>query len=361
MTSTQNEVASIFREDSRTKKNIAHSASRRVGKRKGCKLPARTAAEMKKLNGPCVTYRLDDPMNWTQFTQLPLNIQQEYVGNLARKFRVNQNKLCDLFGAKQEAIATYFDNKSLSTLYAKTIAAAGPDAEPDLAGWNQFVNSLWRPKAEPEQMDDIMEKVATGLLAMREKLGISQEKLADLLGCSRVAVSRGERQVCSKAYAANLWALMCVYEKKGRKAAVKPVAPDAPVKAQDADERKDLAMKLRDLRTMAKMTQQEVADMLQCSIATVSRAEHCHISVRAARQMLEALMDNCKQAARDPKLVPAEEPAESEERSLELPDMVDAVTLTGPVRDVLDGIWELFGESGDTITVAVARKCEIQA
>lgn len=345
--STHNEAATIFREDSREKKNIAHSASRRVGMRKGCKFIPRTATEQKKLNGPCTTYRLDEPMTWAQFTQLPLNIQQEYVENLAKKYRVAQYKLCDLFGATQAAIANYFDGKKFSTLYESTIAAAGPDSEPDLVAWNQFVNSLWRPKADPEQLDveDVMGKVATELLALRAELNISQNKLAELLGCSRVAVSRGERQACSKAYSANLWKLITEYKERNSKL----TSTTASAKGQDVDERGTLAAKMRELRTVAKLTQQEVADMLCCSIATVSRAEHGHISVKAARRLLETLMANCKHSYTDQCDVDY-----SEEQAMK-PDMVEVVTLTGPVRDVLDTIWKLFGETGDNITITAAR------
>ena len=59
-----NNAEAIFKQDSREKKTIGHSAAKRVGKRKRVTFPSDylSAKELKRMNGDVKNYRLDQPI-----------------------------------------------------------------------------------------------------------------------------------------------------------------------------------------------------------------------------------------------------------------------------------------------------------
>ena len=83
----------------RHKKSGAHS--------KSCSMPTdtMTAAEIKKLNGNVVTYRLGKPMNWETFTAMPADLQAEYINKLIDRYGVTTTRLAGMFGVDKENLA----------------------------------------------------------------------------------------------------------------------------------------------------------------------------------------------------------------------------------------------------------------
>lgn len=93
------------------KKRIAHSAAhmKRGSKSKKCTLPSDhlTPAQWKRRNGPVSTYKLDAPMSWEQFREMPFDLRKKYLNNLY-----------DLYGASDTRIG------AMMFVHPQTIARA---------------------------------------------------------------------------------------------------------------------------------------------------------------------------------------------------------------------------------------------
>ena len=73
---------------------------------KACHMPAdtMTAAEIKKLNGNVVTYRLGKPMNWETFTAMPADLQAEYIKKRIDRYGVTHTRLAGMLGVDKETL-----------------------------------------------------------------------------------------------------------------------------------------------------------------------------------------------------------------------------------------------------------------
>ena len=91
-----------FDYDAMQKKRIARGAShmKRGSKSKKCTLPSDylTAAQKRRLNGPVITYKLDEPMNWESFKAMPEDLQKKYILNLQETYQANNDMLGKMFG-----------------------------------------------------------------------------------------------------------------------------------------------------------------------------------------------------------------------------------------------------------------------
>lgn len=90
-------------EDSISKKNIARSSRNKrtnCGKRGGVRLPSdfMTKKELKAMNGEVKTYKLHDPMTWSEFKDLPDDLKKEYVKYIRQRFKATDTALADAFG-----------------------------------------------------------------------------------------------------------------------------------------------------------------------------------------------------------------------------------------------------------------------
>lgn len=213
MTPNPKELEIDLEMENRHKKNIAQSARKRVGRRRGCDFLPRTKSELKAMNGPCTTYRLNEPMKWASFTQIPTRIQIEYLRSLVKRFHATEEMLPSLFGATPTAVRYYLSSKGL----AGVMASCCENQAPDMEGWRSFTNRLWHPDASapvPEAVSVIpvdrhgkltsptakdtesRDELAKGL---QEMLGDYKDKtaLAEYLCVSRMLVARGLRKTLS--------------------------------------------------------------------------------------------------------------------------------------------------------------------
>lgn len=82
-----------FYETVNERKALNASARRRVNgsHSKKCSLPSDnlTAAQRKKLDGPCVSYSLRKPISWADFRDMPLDLQNRYLEWLQNEFRAS--------------------------------------------------------------------------------------------------------------------------------------------------------------------------------------------------------------------------------------------------------------------------------
>ena len=90
-------------EDSISKKRTAQSARHRrthCGKGGSVKFPSdyMTKKELKAMNGECKSYRLNDPMMWEEFKQLPDDIKTMYIKGIREKYDIPDKYLADAMG-----------------------------------------------------------------------------------------------------------------------------------------------------------------------------------------------------------------------------------------------------------------------
>lgn len=121
----------------RLARNQFHNAKYKHG---GCHLPHEdlTPAQMKRRNGPMMTYSMNQPMSWNAFKCMPHDLQQQYLDGL---------HAC--FGVGPSDIAKYLFLCTPNNLHQSTVAmgltAAKRDKNCDLDGF-----LAWLRKADED-------------------------------------------------------------------------------------------------------------------------------------------------------------------------------------------------------------------
>lgn len=146
-----------FDYDVKQKKAIARGAfSKKNGsKSKYCSLPSdhMTEAQWKKRNGEVMSYNLKQPLNWVQFTTMPVEIQEEYLRRLSDKYHVTIRCLADLFGMSWDTVRRYLKANHPWLKFKRGNAMSNEDkagfAE-FLCGSDPFVPASAPAEKEPE-------------------------------------------------------------------------------------------------------------------------------------------------------------------------------------------------------------------
>jgi hypothetical protein len=102
----------IFKNESREKRQIANSARKKHGCKKGCRLPSDnlTKKQMEEMNGVVKTYNLEKQMTWENFRKMPMDIQKEYVTNMMEKHGARKVDLAKMLGASEGSFMQYSHN-----------------------------------------------------------------------------------------------------------------------------------------------------------------------------------------------------------------------------------------------------------
>ena len=121
----------------RLARNQFHNAKYKHG---GCHLPHEdlTPAQMKRRNGPIMTYSMNQPMSWNDFKSMPHDLQQQYLDGLHARFGVGPSD-----------IAKYLFLRTPNNLRQSTVAmgltVAKRDKNRDLDGF-----LAWLRKADED-------------------------------------------------------------------------------------------------------------------------------------------------------------------------------------------------------------------
>ena len=121
----------------RLARNQFHNAKYKHG---GCHLPHEdlTPAQMKRRNGPIMTYSINQPMSWNDFKSMPHDLQQQYLDGLHARFGVGPSD-----------IAKYLFLRTPNNLRRSTVAmgltVAKRDKNRDLDGF-----LAWLRKADED-------------------------------------------------------------------------------------------------------------------------------------------------------------------------------------------------------------------
>ena len=91
------------------KKRITRGAAhmKRGSESKKCSLPSdnMTRAEWKRRNGPVSTYKLDAPMSWEQFREMPFDLRKKYLNNLYDLYGASDARIGAMMFVNPQAIA----------------------------------------------------------------------------------------------------------------------------------------------------------------------------------------------------------------------------------------------------------------
>ena len=87
-----------------------------------------TPAQLKRRNGPVSTYKLDAPMRWDDFKDMPVDLQKKYLTNLVETYGATNEMLGDMFyvhpthvGAVKKALGVVSNNPRHLSKEKKTI------------------------------------------------------------------------------------------------------------------------------------------------------------------------------------------------------------------------------------------------
>lgn len=98
-----------FREDARTKKDVARSARNQVkhgyrGKSLGVKQEHMTQKEWRKMNGEVKSYSLKRPMKWPEYTALPKDLKRDYLTGLRTRFDATTYQIGAMLGVSHSMV-----------------------------------------------------------------------------------------------------------------------------------------------------------------------------------------------------------------------------------------------------------------
>lgn len=149
--------------DAMQKKRIAQGAKHKVGRRSGCTLPSDslTEAQKRKLNGPVVTLKLDEPMTWKDFKALPEDKRRLYAEHIKELYNPSWKQWGQLFHTHPNTVRQHFIRYTIAD--ARGWGASTTRA--DRARWDAFCNGVvgGRPgtpvNTVTEDADDTVEPV----------------------------------------------------------------------------------------------------------------------------------------------------------------------------------------------------------
>ena len=81
---------------------------KRGSRSKRCSLPSDnlTPAQLKRRNGPVSTYKLDAPMRWDDFKEMPADLQKQYLTYLVETYGATNEMLGDMFYVHPTRVGT---------------------------------------------------------------------------------------------------------------------------------------------------------------------------------------------------------------------------------------------------------------
>lgn len=96
----------LFISDSKEKKSVARSACKKVTHGGAVRLPSdyMTKKELNAMNGEIETYRMNDPLTWSEFKKLPDDIKVIYIKALVQRYDVPIVNMAEMMGVHHTAL-----------------------------------------------------------------------------------------------------------------------------------------------------------------------------------------------------------------------------------------------------------------
>lgn len=112
-----------FDYDCYLKKNIARSASKcvRSSKSKKCTLLTDnlTQKQWKERCGDVVSYKMNEPLKWKEFCELPSDLKEEYLNGLVENYAAGASKIAGMFGVSGSSLFRLIRNDGLKVTFPK--------------------------------------------------------------------------------------------------------------------------------------------------------------------------------------------------------------------------------------------------
>lgn len=113
------DIEYLYHQDIKEKKKIGRSAAnKKVGaKSKKCRFPSDylTKGEKNKLNGECKTYNMSNFYTWKDFTEMPEDIQIEYLRGIMSKYECSLFAIsAEVFNMSRENLWNYCKRKGIA-------------------------------------------------------------------------------------------------------------------------------------------------------------------------------------------------------------------------------------------------------
>lgn len=104
----------VYKSDVREKAVTGRSARHartHCGKGGRVRLPSDNLSkkELQKMNGECKSYRLNEPMTWAEFLEMPDDIQKLYIMALRKKYKVPNADLARMFGVERTCLSNHLN------------------------------------------------------------------------------------------------------------------------------------------------------------------------------------------------------------------------------------------------------------
>lgn len=119
----------LLRQDTREKKSAARGARARVSgsKSKYCGLPSDylTAAQLKRRNGPVLTYNVTKCLSYKEFKRLPDDLQRAYLSTISRVYRVPMLSIAEAMGCSHGTMSSILQRLELDPVRGRKRPAPG--------------------------------------------------------------------------------------------------------------------------------------------------------------------------------------------------------------------------------------------
>jgi hypothetical protein len=150
----------LFHQTSREQKNIARSARNRrthTGKSGRVKFPYdyMTKKELKAMNGEVKSYRLNEPMTWKEFKELPDDIKVTYIKLLREKWGVPDTHIAEMMGIGKCSISQEMTRLNLNG------GRKARDYKWDTEGFRAWVHGV--PVVEDEPVQAVKDDSSTAI------------------------------------------------------------------------------------------------------------------------------------------------------------------------------------------------------
>lgn len=151
--------------DAMQKKRIARGAAhmKRGSKSTKCSLPSdhMTQAQWKRRNGPVSTYKLDAPMKFETFTEMPADLKKKYLESLYDLYGASDRRIGDMMGVSQHTSARHRSNLGIVRTGSRIGAEELARRE---AMWSAFCNGVVggapeKREAEPFPVPSVTEPI----------------------------------------------------------------------------------------------------------------------------------------------------------------------------------------------------------
>lgn len=145
--------AFVLDQDNRERKIIGRNARyRKSGARsRKCSLPSDrlTPKQLKELNGKVKTYNLKAPMNYADFTDMPSELQWEYLIKLLTEKEGRLSDIAVMMGVNYEALRQYIVRHHPGRKLPDKRGQKRPDPK-----WLDFIRDAEKPQEAPEEPEE---------------------------------------------------------------------------------------------------------------------------------------------------------------------------------------------------------------